>query len=161
MNYNYLHDYFPVAWADNGINGIYLDEQTSGYNITGNVFVNGIGDQKVHRNQAPNNTESNNDGTSSTTIANAGIETAYLDIKDIRNPITAIRPFKQKTALPKIGSAPSYRIYSLSGRYIGNAGSLSQKAVISSYAAGIYLIRTENSTGGKNITGMHKILITK
>ena len=45
MYNNYLHDYFPVAWADNGINGIYLDEQTSGYAVNGNVFVNAVGDQ--------------------------------------------------------------------------------------------------------------------
>jgi hypothetical protein len=161
MNYNYLHDYFPVAWADNGINGIYLDEQTSGYNITGNVFVNAVGDQKVHRNQAPNNTESNNDGTSPTTIANAGIETAYQDIKNIKNPITAIvHAPMHRNILKNSSSTPSYRIYSLSGRYLSTVGSISQKT-IKSYARGIYLIRAETPTGGKYLSGVHKVLITK
>lgn len=163
MNYNYLHDYFPVAWADNGINGIYLDEQTSGYNITGNVFVNAVGDQTVHRNQAPNNTESNNSGTSPTTIANAGIEAAYQDIKNIQNPITAIisSPWlMQKTALAKTGSITSYRIYSLSGRYLCTVGSISQKT-IKSYAGGIYLIRGENPIEGTYSSGVHKVLIAK
>ena len=162
MNYNYLHDYFKVAWADNGINGIYLDEQTSGYNITGNVFVNGIGDQKVHRNQAPNNTESNNDGTSPTTIANAGIETAYQDIKILKDPPTAKKPAPGpvRKTVSGLSSTPLYMVYSLSGQVVGTVGSLSPK-IGKHYPKGMYLIRAENS-GKVNVNyEVHKLLITR
>jgi hypothetical protein len=166
MWYNYLHDYFPVAWADNGINGIYLDEQTSGYSVIGNVFVNAVGDQTVHRNQAPNNTESNNAGTSPTTIANAGIEAAYRDIKNFNLVPTCPDAISapgliQKTAAAKFGSASSYGVYSLSGRYLGTVGSLSQKTAERLYAVGICLIRPENSTAGNSAGGVRKVLIAK
>ncbi len=140
IHYNYLHDYFPVAWADNGINGIYLDEQTSGYDIVGNVFVNAVGDQTVHHNQSPNNTESNNSGTSATTIANAGIEAAYADIKNITIPIpTEIISAQNPTKTPasaQVHPAQSNRVYSLSGRYLGTEKSLSAKNVKPLYLCG-------------------------
>ena len=162
MNYNYIHDYFPVAWADNGINGIYLDEQTSGYSVVGNVFVNAGGDDKVHRNQAPNNTESNNDGTSATTIANAGIEAAFRDIKNFNIPNTEIisaPSLIQKKASARSGIASSYRIYSLTGRYLGTVGSLSQKAAKSFYANGICLFRQENAITGTHTGVVRRILV--
>jgi hypothetical protein len=164
MFYNYLHDYFPVAWADNGINGIYLDEQTSGYSVVGNVFINAVGDQKVHRNQAPNNTESNNDGTSATTVANAGIEAAYRDIKNFIIPTTGIVPaprLMQKTTAARSGSASSYRVYSLSGRYLGTVGLLSQKMTKSLYAGGICLIRPGNTPVGKYAGAVRRVIIVK
>ena len=40
MQYNYLHDYSTSQWADYGDNGIYLDEQTSGYTVAHNAMVN-------------------------------------------------------------------------------------------------------------------------
>lgn len=165
MNYNYIHDFSPVAWADNGIQGIYLDEQTSGYNVTGNVFVNNHqdGTAVIHRNQAPNNTESNNTGTSATTISNAGIETAYQDIKNLKNPVTAIisAPEQmQKTALTRVNSISLFRIYSLTGRCLGTVGSFSQKA-LKPNAGGIYLVRAENPAGVKYSSGVHKLLVAK
>lgn len=166
MNYNYVHDFFPVAWADNGIQGIYLDEQTSGYNIVGNVFVNNHqdGTDLIHRNQASNNTESNNDGTSPTTIAHAGIEAAFRDIKTIKNPITATVPTPrkiQKNGCTPVSSATSYRIYSLSGRYLGTIGSLSHKTVTPLHAGGIYLIRAENTINGTFTDGVRRVLLEK
>jgi hypothetical protein len=165
MMYNYVHDYSTVAWADNAIQGIYLDEQTSGYTVTGNVFANAQADS-VHENQAPNNTLSNNKGTSATTIANAGIEAAYQDIKNFNlvptcpSAITA-PGLIQKTASAISSSASSYRVYSLSGRYLGTVGSLSQKTAKPLYAGGIFLIRPENSTGGHFAGGVRKVLIAK
>jgi hypothetical protein len=106
MNYNYVHDFFPVAWADNGIQGIYLDEQTSGYSVIGNVFVNAVGDQTVHHNQSPNNTESNNAGTSATTIANAGIEAAYRDIKNFNLAPTCPVAISAPGLIQKTASIP-------------------------------------------------------
>jgi len=166
MGYNYLHDYFPVAWADNGINGIYLDEQTSGYSVIGNVFVNAVGDQTVHHNQSPNNTESNNAGTSATTIANAGIETAYRDIKNFNLVPTCPSAIPapgliQKTASAISSSASSYRVYSLSGRYLGTVRSLSQKTANPLYSVGVYLISPENSTAEGFPGGVRRVLIAK
>ncbi|MBN1760579.1 MAG: hypothetical protein JW863_19785 [Chitinispirillaceae bacterium] len=163
MWYNYLHDYFPVAWADNGI---YLDEQTSGYSVIGNVFVNAVGDETMHRNQAPDNTESNNAGTSPTTIANAGIEAAYRDIKNFNLAPTCPSAISapgliQKTASAISSSASSYRVYSLSGRYLGTVRSLSQKTAKPFCAEGICLIRPENSTAGNFAGGVRKVLIAK
>ena len=92
-----------------------------------------------------------------------GIEYAYKDIKNIKDPITAIVQAPgpmQKYALAKIHSVPLYRIYSLSGRCIGTVGSLSQNKA-KSYSNGIYLIRAENSTIGKYSNGVHKVLIAK
>lgn len=146
---NYLHDFSKSDWADFMVNGIYLDEQTSGYSIAGNVFVNAPAN--VFHNRTGNNTESNNDGTSATTIANAGIEAAFKDIKNFIIPIpteviTQPGP-APKTASKRFGpAAPSYRVYSLSGRYIGTVKSLSQKTIKPLLADGICLIRPENLT---------------
>jgi len=40
IQYNYIHDYACSQWADYGCNGLYLDEQTSGYTIAHNVLIN-------------------------------------------------------------------------------------------------------------------------
>ena len=81
MQYNYLHDYQTSQWADYGSQGIYLDEQTSGFTIAHNAMVN-----------APASVAQNHDGTNTITdtpAANpdsvesmAGIESAYADIKN-------------------------------------------------------------------------------
>jgi len=165
MWYNYLHDYFPVAWADNGINGIYLDEQTSGYSVIGNVFVNAVGDQTVHHNQSPNNTESNNAGTSPTTIANAGIEAAYRDIKNFNlvptcpDAISAPGPTQKNASipiLPKI-TLNAYRltidamglrisridIARLDGRSIPVSMIRGSKAVSRPLTPGVYLVQVQ------------------
>ncbi len=56
MQYNYLHDYQTTQWADYGDNGIYLDEQTSGYTVAHNAMVN-----------APTNVVRNQNGTDTIT----------------------------------------------------------------------------------------------
>jgi hypothetical protein len=86
MQYNYLHDYGTSQWADYGDQGIYLDEQTSGYTIAHNAMVN-----------APTNVAQNNTGTntvtdnpasnSSSVISTAGIEATYADIKTTTIPV--------------------------------------------------------------------------
>ena len=86
MEYNYLHDYSTSQWADYGDQGIYLDEQTSGYTIAHNAMVN-----------APTNVAQNNTGTntitdnpasnSSSVISMAGIEATYADIKTTTIPV--------------------------------------------------------------------------
>ena len=86
MEYNYLHDYSTSQWADYGDQGIYLDEQTSGYTIAHNAMVN------APTNVAQNNTGSNTitdnpTSNSSSVISMAGIEAAYADIKTTTIPV--------------------------------------------------------------------------
>jgi hypothetical protein len=86
MQYNYLHDYQTSQWADYGSNGIYLDEQTSGYTVAHNAMVN-----------APTNVVQNHTGTNTITDTPAsnpqsvngmaGIESAYADIKTLTAPV--------------------------------------------------------------------------
>ena len=52
MLYNYVHDYQTSSWADYGDNGLYMDEQTSGYTVEHNVMRN-----------APTNIVQNKNGT--------------------------------------------------------------------------------------------------
>ncbi len=85
MENNYLHDYTTPQWADYGDNGIYLDEQTSGYTVAHNAMVN-----------APTNVVQNKNGTNTITdtpagspssiMSAAGIESAYQDIKTLTIP---------------------------------------------------------------------------
>jgi hypothetical protein len=86
VEYNYLHDYSTSQWADYGDQGLYLDEQTSGYTIAHNAMVN-----------CPTNVAQNNTGTntitdnpasnSSSVISMAGIEASYADIKTTTIPL--------------------------------------------------------------------------
>jgi hypothetical protein len=88
MQYNYLHDYVSSQWADYGSNGIYLDEQTSGYTVAHNAMVN-----------APTNVVRNQNGTDTITdtpaanpssvMSMAGIEAPYADIKKATIPAAA------------------------------------------------------------------------
>ena len=48
MSGNYIHDIVLPEWADYATNGIYMDEQTSGYTVKNNVLENALG---VGRNQ--------------------------------------------------------------------------------------------------------------
>lgn len=87
LQYNYVHDYATSTWADYGSNGLYMDEQTSGYTVAHNVMRN-----------APTNVAQNQNGTNSvmdngpnpsmaaSTVMNAGIEPAYGDIKTMTLP---------------------------------------------------------------------------
>jgi hypothetical protein len=87
MLYNYIHDYQTSTWADYGDNGLYMDEQTSGYTVEHNLMVN-----------APTNVVQNKNGTNtvmdngtnpsmaSSTMATAGIEPAYGSINEMTLP---------------------------------------------------------------------------
>ena len=160
--YNYLHDFSTSTWAAYGMYGIYPDEETSGYTITGNVFVN-AGNSQVNP-YITTITVSNNDGTSPTTIANAGIEAAYRDIKNFTIPITGTlrQPGQeQKFAYEKFNATQSNNIYSLSGRYLGTLKSISKKTAKPSCAVGLYLISPGNTNQGNFFGTVRRILIVK
>jgi hypothetical protein len=79
MEYNYIHDFQKSQWADYGDHGLYLDEQTSGYTVSHNVLVNC---PAISTNHPGTDTMTDNAGTLASTISAAGIEPAYIDIKD-------------------------------------------------------------------------------
>ena len=87
MQYNYIHDYACSKWADYGCNGLYMDEKTSGYTVAHNVLINCP--TNVAQNVNGTNTVTDN-GTNPSgaqnTIATAGIEPAYVDIKTLTVP---------------------------------------------------------------------------
>ena len=86
MEYNYLHDYQTSQWADYGDNGIYLDEQTSGYTVAHNAMVNAP--TNVVQNQTGQNTITDTPAGNSTSVSStAGIESAYADIKNSAIPL--------------------------------------------------------------------------
>jgi hypothetical protein len=87
MQYNYIHDYACSQWADYGCNGLYLDEQTSGYTVAHNVMVNCP--TNIARNQNGQDTVTDNGANptaAQNTIATAGIESTYADIKSLVVP---------------------------------------------------------------------------
>jgi hypothetical protein len=86
MQYNYLHDYSTSQWADYGDNGIYLDEQTSGYTVAHNAMVNAPAN--VVQNQTGTNTITDTPASNPTSVnAVAGIEASYADIKTTTIPV--------------------------------------------------------------------------
>ena len=87
IQYNYIHDYTCSKWADYGCQGLYLDEQTSGYTVAHNVMVNCP--TSIARNQNGQDTVTDNSANpqgAQNTIATAGIEPAYADIKNLTVP---------------------------------------------------------------------------
>jgi hypothetical protein len=87
VQYNYVHDYACSKWADYGCTGLYLDEKTSGYTVAHNVMVNCP--TNVAQNQIGKNTITDNGGNpqgAQNTIATAGIEATYADIKNLTVP---------------------------------------------------------------------------
>jgi hypothetical protein len=87
MQYNYIHDYACSKWADYGCNGLYMDEQTSGYTVAHNVMVNCP--TNIAQNKNGTNTVTDNSGNPSgaqNTIATAGLEASYADIKTLTVP---------------------------------------------------------------------------
>jgi hypothetical protein len=90
MQYNYLHDFGQAAWADYAVEGVYLDEGTAGYSVVHNLMVNtpGLGRSPL----AGANVVADNGASPSgadKTLATAGIEPSYLDIKDLTVPVAA------------------------------------------------------------------------
>ena len=86
IQYNYLHDYGASQWADYGVNGIYLDEGSGGYDISHNVFANAPSNL-FFNGTSQWNTASDNDGNAASTISDAGIEAAYANIKQMTIPV--------------------------------------------------------------------------
>ena len=86
MEYNYIHDYQTSQWADYGDQGIYLDEQTSGYTIAHNAMVNAP--TNVAQNNTGTNTITDNPAANSSSVTSmAGIEASYADIKNTTIPV--------------------------------------------------------------------------
>lgn len=88
MQNNYCHDFQQSQWADYSINNLYMDEGTDGYTVAHNVLLNSP--NIVHQNKNGSNMTIMDNGPSPTgaqsTIANAGIEKAYADIKTMTIP---------------------------------------------------------------------------
>lgn len=85
--YNYVHDYSTSIWADYGSNGLYMDEQTSGYTVAHNVMRNAP--TNVAQNQNGQNTVMDNGPNASmadSTVMTAGIEPAYSDVRNVTLP---------------------------------------------------------------------------
>ncbi|HEY5373689.1 MAG TPA: right-handed parallel beta-helix repeat-containing protein [Polyangiaceae bacterium] len=86
MEYNFIHDYQTSQWADYGDQGIYLDEQTSGYTIAHNAMVNAP--MNVAQNNTGTNTITDNPASNSSSVSSmAGIEASYADIKNTAIPL--------------------------------------------------------------------------
>ncbi len=88
MENNYCHDFQQSAWADYSINNLYMDEGTDGFTVAHNVLVNSP--NIVHQNKNGSHMTITDNGPSPTgaqsTIASAGIEAAYADIKTLKIP---------------------------------------------------------------------------
>ena len=85
---NYCHDFQTSQWADYSINNLYMDEQTDGYTVEHNVLLNSP--DIVHQNKNGSHMTVTDNGPNPTmaqsTIMNAGIESAYADIKNLNIP---------------------------------------------------------------------------
>ncbi len=84
IEYNYLHDFGASPWADYAAQGLYLDEGTTGYTVAHNVLVNTPG-TLVGPNTGANTLTDNgaNPEQAENTMATAGIEPNYADIKQL------------------------------------------------------------------------------
>jgi len=84
-----FHDHTGSQWADYGCNGRYLDEKTSGYTVAHHVLVNCPTNTAQNQVQAGANTITDNGGNpqgAQNTIAPAGIESRYRDIRNLTVP---------------------------------------------------------------------------
>jgi hypothetical protein len=79
---NYVHDIVRSSVHGGfNISGIYLDEGSGDITVRDNVLVN-TADRPIFQNQPGTGvTLGNNDGTSASIIANAGLQAAYADIR--------------------------------------------------------------------------------
>jgi hypothetical protein len=87
IQYNYLHDIGQPTWADYATQGLHLDEGTTGYTVAHNVMVNTPGSlisPSAGSNTLTDNGE--NPTAAQDTMATAGIEPAYADIKSLTIP---------------------------------------------------------------------------
>jgi len=79
IQYNYMHDNTASTWADYWLLGIYLDEGSSGFDISHNVSKNSPAN--IACNVCGTYTQSDNAGSAASTISGAGLEAAYAGIK--------------------------------------------------------------------------------
>jgi hypothetical protein len=82
IQFNYLHDINQTQWHDYAVQGLFLDEGTSGYTVAHNLMINTPGSlisQSAGANTVTDNGTS--PGAAEDTLVNAGIEPGYLDIK--------------------------------------------------------------------------------
>jgi hypothetical protein len=87
IQYNYLHDFGTSTWADATAHGFYLNGGTAGYSVAHNVMVNvpkwTIAIDAVGNTVTDNGT---NPAGAQNTMASAGIEPIYADIKAFTLP---------------------------------------------------------------------------
>ena len=112
IQYNYITDISASKYADYWVLPIYLDEGTSGFNVSHNVYNNAPGG--VSCNACGSNIREDNDGQSATVKEYAGIEKDYkyiLYIEDIPLPdfseTVPQSPYKEH-CLPGILQAEDY-----------------------------------------------------
>ena len=87
IRYNYLHDFGQTPWADYAIQGLYLDEGTTGYTVAQNVLLNTPGALIAPTAGANTLTDNGADPAGAqATMASAGIEPSYADIKNLSIP---------------------------------------------------------------------------
>lgn len=72
MKNNYIHDYAQSIWADFQIAGIYLNEGTTGYTVSDNMFVNAT--SAIFQNHTETNILYNSNSFSQQTVDDAGLE---------------------------------------------------------------------------------------
>ena len=85
--YNYFHDFAMSQWADFPVESIFLDDGTVGYTVAHNVTINAPG-LLVSPNAGANTVTDNgtNPIGAQNTMAVAGIEPGYADIKNLTVP---------------------------------------------------------------------------
>ena len=87
IQYNYFHDFGQSQWADYSAEGLFLDEGTTGYTVAHNLMVNTPGSlisQSAGSNMVTDNGAS--PASAEDTMASAGIEPSYADIKGLTVP---------------------------------------------------------------------------
>jgi len=84
IQHNYLHDFGTSPWADYAAQGLYLDEGTTGYTVAHNILLNTPG-SLLGPNTGANTVTDNgpNPEQAEDTMATAGIEPSYADIKQL------------------------------------------------------------------------------
>jgi hypothetical protein len=89
IQYNYLHDFGRSTWADYAAQGLSLDEGTDGYTVAHNLMLNTPGVLSAGSTGANVSLTDNGARPSGRedTLATAGIEPAYADIKGLSVPL--------------------------------------------------------------------------
>jgi len=86
MQYNYLHDFGTSTWADYDAQGLLLNVGTTGYTVAHNVMANTPGVSAAGNAVYTANDNGSNPSGAQNTMASAGIESIYADIKNLTIP---------------------------------------------------------------------------